>query len=139
MSPTPDTPLSLMRLLRKELSALPTTHWRYLFPCGVAVWRYIHERHPDALGEVNAGYDEKPWFAGPGARWFVRVLQQGDDYQRICDSIMESLIEQLGPERLSRIDLEEDELPVIDSTLVAQLEELVEREVKLAIARGDLP
>lgn len=139
MSPMDERAATLMELLRRELTALPTTHWGYLFPVCAAAWRHLHDRFPDSFGELKAGYDAggKPWFAGPGARWFVRNLQREDRFGELGDTIMGQVIDALG-DKVNEIDIAEEDLPPIDPEPVAALATLIEEEAERAIGDGQL-
>lgn len=139
MSPMDESAAALAAGLRRELAALPTTHWRYLFPVSVAAWHHLHERFPAVFDELDAGFEAggKPWFAGRGARWFVRNLQRHPRFAELGDAIMDQVIDALG-DKVQDIDILEEELPEIDPQAVAELARLLEEEARRAIGDGQL-
>jgi hypothetical protein len=71
-------PLSTEDLRTKitnELVAIPIKQWGDFFPFLVAVWRYMDQHYPGALGEISCGYDTEPYWAGPRANWFLETVE----------------------------------------------------------------
>jgi hypothetical protein len=105
----------LQRLIRNELLAIRLDHWGFFFPAHVAVWRFLHDRHPSAFDDVKAGYDTEPWFSGRGAGWFMQDLLNRDEYVDLVEEIMYAAAEQaLATPAKERGFVRENEIAEVD-------------------------
>lgn len=121
--------VSLGDLLRDELMNTPLAQWGFFFPCQVATWRYISERYPGRLGELNAGYDDEPWFAGQGAEWFCGEMVNDVAYLDAVEAIMYAVVARLPESAKARGFLRQDEVPELDPTAVDRLERAIVAKV----------
>jgi hypothetical protein len=139
---SPDSPNSyaatLATLIRNELSRIPVERWRDLFPAYVALWRFIEQIHPDALGPVRAGYDTEPYFDGKGAHWFTGTLLQDERILEHVESIMYDMVDALRDLLPGRDSLELHEIPEPRRDAVQCLADVVLERVKDALASGVL-
>ena len=127
-----ETDVSLSRLIRSELTNIPLTQWGFFFPIHVAVWRFVRSVRPTLLGELNAGFDDEPYFKGHGAEWFVAKITNNVRYQDVAEEIMRTVASQLPETSFSRGFVRESELPPIEEPAVAQLRAVVEEEAAKA-------
>lgn len=129
-------PASLDGLLRRELLNIPLEHWGYFFPMQLAVWRYLRGRRPALLGELEAGYDQEPYFKGRGSDWFCTSLGNDLEYLDLLEAIMYPLVDALPRQAHDRGFVRSNELPDIDAATVARLEEIVLDRADRAIRVG---
>jgi hypothetical protein len=121
---------SFSDLLDLELKGIPLEHWGFFFPCHVAAWRFIRERRPDLLGEIDCGYDHEPWFKGKGATWFLSSVVKDSEYLEGVEGIMYPLATKLVSKgRLGGGRLDGDEA-------LRHSIEKVERALERLITRG---
>lgn len=121
--------LSLEGLLRKELLNIPFAHWGYFFPCHVAAWRFIQDKRPGVLGDLNAGYNTEPYFKGKGADWFCGVLGEQEEYIACLEAIMYPLTSQLSEKSRARGFAYEEELPALDFDAIRILASVILKTV----------
>jgi hypothetical protein len=128
--------LLLREALRKELVAIPIEHWGYFFPCHVGVWRFIQATRPGTLGELEAGFDQEPYFKGTGAQWFCGTLGNHNPYLDALEAIMYPLADALTPTMRERGFLLEAEGPMLDLVQVRRLADVVLGQVDEGIRTG---
>jgi hypothetical protein len=117
---------ALQELLQNELVNIPLDQWGFFFPAHVAVWRFIHKKRPLALGDVNAGYDTEPWYAGRGATWFTDELLNRPDFIDVVDRIMRAAVDQaVATPAKERGFLLSEEAPAIDFASASELAQIV--------------
>jgi hypothetical protein len=128
--------LLLQELLRKELVSIPIEHWGYFFPCHVAVWRFIQALRPGVLGELQAGFDNEPYFKGRGSEWFCGTLGNHGPYLDALEAIMYPLAGALDQAARGRGFLLETEGPTVELGQVRRLADVVLAQVDEGIEGG---
>ena len=118
---------SFATLLRSELCNIPFEQWGFFFPCHVAAWRYIRERRPDLLGEINCGYSQEPWFHGTGAEWFVTVVANDPQYLAGIEAIMYPLAAAVASSISRSGCVSQQSLPELDTIGMGMAEEALQR------------
>lgn len=128
----------LKEIIGKELISIPIENWGFFYPCQVAVWRYIQNRRPGVLDEINTGYDSEPYFKGKGSKWFCEKLFNDNDYLDIIEEIMYFVVDNLNPKIKERGFLLKTELPNIDLNVTEKLSKIVLEKVDDAVQKGTL-
>jgi hypothetical protein len=130
----------LVDLLQHELSSIPVEHWRWSFPCAVAIWRLVEQVRPGTMRLDRAGVDERgPYFSGKGVGWFAEVLWLDPQVEDLVTSIMRAIVTRLkdlprDPEGTDSI--RHDELPAMPVDEIMQLEAMVLDRVDSSAAAG---
>ncbi|HVT43621.1 MAG TPA: hypothetical protein VMT00_04455 [Thermoanaerobaculia bacterium] len=119
----------LLDLVRAELVNIPIEQWEFFFPVQVAVWRFISERRPGVLGELDAGFSNAPFFRGKGAEWFCGELGGDRRYGELLERIMYPVVDGLPRSAYARGFVVQPELSALDENAIRELEQLVIRQV----------
>lgn len=123
-------------LFRAELSSIPIEHWGYFFPATVALWRIIEEIRRGVLGEVNAGYDEEPYFKGKGSEWFVSELLNAEEVMVVVDRLMRDTVARIPKELLASGSIRIGDVPSIEESDAERLVTVTLAFVDEAAAAG---
>ncbi len=119
-------------LLRTELLNIPLAQWGFFFPLHGATWRFVETLSSKLIGELDAGYDDEPYFKGRGAKWFVTNITNNSRYLDLAEDIMYSVTDGLPRACFERGFVRESELPVIDPATVNQLQAVILEAVEAA-------
>lgn len=119
-------------LLRAELLSIPLAQWGFFFPVHVAAWRFLETLNPKLVGELDAGYDDEPFFKGRGADWFVTNITNSSQYLDLAEDIMYSVTSALPRASFDRGFVHDSELPTIDHATVNQLRDVILKTVESA-------
>jgi hypothetical protein len=100
-----------------ELAAIPIEHWIWWAPTRIAVWRFVHRRRPDVLGDLVAHIGDSVELWGTGADWFSE-LEARDDYLDCIDRLTRQALDGLPAAAIERGFARASELPAPDRDLV---------------------
>lgn len=121
-----DAGRELGRAITLELAKIPLDRWKWWAPLRIAVWRFVHSRRPDVLGELIAEVsDDSVDLRGTGSEWFS-ALERDGSYLACIDRLSRQVLEGLPEAALERGFVRAAELPTPDPHLVEDLNETIE-------------